>query len=155
MNARGAPSAAPSIAQQKSRGAPLLGSPRINTKPIIYLNINVLQLSEINTVAQQFSCEFVLRGWSSGLKGARAWVDPTLAAPTNDDPRWNDESYIHRPVSPIPMGCELARSRPNERGARGRGGSHRRRARREAAPPVPRHGAPHLYAVITLAISSP
>ena len=90
MNARGAPS----IAQQKSRGAPLLDSPRINTKPIIYLNINVLQLSEINTVAQQFSCEFVLRGWSSGLKGARAWVDPTLAAPTDlDDPRWNDESY--------------------------------------------------------------
>ena len=88
MNARGAPS----IAQQKSRGAPLLDSPRINTKPIIYLNINVLQLSEINTVAQQFSCEFVLRGWSSSRFStpgtAPTWARRCAQYPHPPTSRW-------------------------------------------------------------------
>lgn len=65
---------------------------RINRRPIIYITANVISLPNISTVDQHFRCEFVLRGWSSGLKGARVWTDRTRPAPAHIDAAWLDDS---------------------------------------------------------------
>tara|TARA_B110001452_G_C15125650_1_gene392302 strand:- start:37 stop:762 length:726 start_codon:yes stop_codon:yes gene_type:complete len=88
----------------KPNNDPLVQKPRINRKPILYLSVNIINLPEIDTVAQSFSCELVIRGWTSGLAGANVWTHPTEPAPTllptrkdQQDPRWSDERFA-RPL---------------------------------------------------------
>ena len=72
---------------------------RINRRPIIYLSVNVIKVPWINTVEQLFTCEFAVRGWTSGLKGARIWLADGVEPPGDqDDPRWSGEGD-HRELS--------------------------------------------------------
>ena len=62
-----------------------------NRKPIIYLSVNVLKVTDINTVQQTFTCEMVIRGWTSGMKGAKTWTDTTSLPPLDLlDAQWDD-----------------------------------------------------------------
>ena len=72
---------------------------RINRKPIVYFQVNFVNLPVIDTVAQVWSCEFTLRGWTSGLKGARVWtsVDEPGRGAFELDPRWQDDAFT-RPL---------------------------------------------------------
>jgi len=47
---------------------------RINRKPIVYFHVDFINIPTIDTIAQVWSCAFTLRGWTSGLKGARTCV---------------------------------------------------------------------------------
>ena len=51
---------------------------RINRKPIVYFHVNFINIPTIDTIAQVWSCGFTLRGWTSGLKGARTCVHRVL-----------------------------------------------------------------------------
>lgn len=70
---------------------------RINKKPIVYFQVNFINVPSIDTVAQTWSCEFTLRGWTSGLKGARCWTHVDEPPADFKSPLWLDDTYT-RPL---------------------------------------------------------
>ena len=70
---------------------------RINKKPIVYFQVNFINVPSIDTVAQTWSCEFTLRGWTSGLKGARCWTHVDEPPADMKSPLWLDDTYT-RPL---------------------------------------------------------
>ena len=69
---------------------------RIDKKPIVYFQINFLNVPTIDTVAQTWTCEFTLRGWTSGLKGARCWIHDETPPGDMRSPLWAKGTHARR-----------------------------------------------------------